>query len=136
MKQSEEMRSIIAEETEAGRLREDQGALHIEQTSTQISKFNSRARFRWYVPNPHRAADLEKLREKSLLKEFEEYKQFKGRKMKQFRLEAVRAGFKKAWQDRDYQTIINIAEKIPEKVLQEDPKLLMRYDQAVTRVGG
>jgi len=47
--------------------------------------------------------------------------------MKQFRLEAVRAGFKKAWQDRDYQTIINIAEKIPEKVLTEDPKLLMWY---------
>ena len=135
MKQSEEMRSIIAEETEVGRLREDQGALHIEQTTPQISKLISRARSRWYVPNPHRAADLEKLREKSLLKEFEEYRQFKGRKMKQFRLEAVRAGFKKAWQDRDYQTIINIAEKIPEKVLQEDPKLLMWYDQAVTRVG-
>jgi hypothetical protein len=55
--------------------------------------------------------------------------------MKQFRLEAVRAGFKKAWQDRDYQTIINIAEKIPEKVLQEDSRLLMWYDQAVTRAG-
>ncbi|WP_291321542.1 DNA methyltransferase [Desulfonatronospira sp.] len=135
MKQSEELRSIIAEETEVGRLREDQGALHIEQTTPQISKLISRARSRWYVPNPHRAADLEKLREKSLLKEFEEYRQFKGRKMKQFRLEAVRAGFKKAWQDRDYQTIIKVAEKIPEKVLQEDPKLLMWYDQAVTRVG-
>jgi hypothetical protein len=26
-----------------------------------------------------------------------------------------------------------VAEKIPENVLQEDPKLLMWYDQAVTR---
>ena len=56
--------------------------------------------------------------------------------MKVFRLEAVRAGFKKAWQERDYATIITVARKIPEKVLQEDPKLLMWYDQAVTRMGG
>jgi hypothetical protein len=72
---------------------------------------------------------------KTPLKEYKEYKQFKGWKMKNFWLEAVRAGFKKAWQERDYQTIINIGEKIPEKVLQEDQKLLMWYDQAVTRVG-
>ena len=51
-------------------------------------------------------------------------------------MEAIRAGFKKAWQERDYQTIINVAEKIPNKVLEEDPKLLMWYDQAVTRMGG
>lgn len=135
MKQSDELRGIISEEIEAGRLYKDKGALQIIDTSPEISKLVNRAKSRWYVPNPHRAADLEKLREKSLLKEFEEYKQFKGRKMKQFRLEAVRAGFKKAWQERDYQTIISIAEKIPEKVLQEDQKLLMWYDQAVTRMG-
>jgi hypothetical protein len=82
--------------------------------------------------------DLEKLRERALLKEFEEYKQLK-RKFKasdRFRLEAVRAGFKKAWQDRDYQTILAVGEKLPSQVLEEDPKLLMWYDQAVTRSGG
>lgn len=89
---------------------------------------------RWYVPDPNKAGDLEKLREKALLKEFEEYKQAK-KKLKVFRLEAVRAGFKKAWQERDYQTIISVAEKIPSKILEEDPKLLMWYDQAVTRMG-
>lgn len=47
-----------------------------------------------------------------------------------------RAGFKKAWQERDYATIIAVARKIPEKILQEDPKLLMWYDQALTRTGG
>lgn len=75
------------------------------------------------------------LRKKALLKEFEEYKAFKGRQMKVFRLEAVRTGFKKAWQERDYQTIIDVAGKIPEEVLQEDQKLLMWYDQALTRSG-
>ena len=71
----------------------------------------------------------------NLAEGFEEYKQAK-KKLKVFRLEAVRAGFKKAWQECDYQTIINVAEKIPNKVLEEDPKLLMWYDQAVTRMGG
>ncbi len=94
----------------------------------------AKAKDRWYVPDPNKAGDLEKLREKSLLKEFEEYKQSK-KKLKVFRMEAVRAGFKKAWQERDYSTIIKVADLIPNNVLEEDPKLLMWYDQAVTRVG-
>ena len=65
--------------------------------------------------------------------QFEEYKSFIGKKIKLVRLEAVRAGFKKAWQDREYATIIQVAEKIPEDLLQEDQKLLMWYDQAQTR---
>ncbi|HOM24500.1 MAG TPA: DNA methylase, partial [Termitinemataceae bacterium] len=93
-----------------------------------------KARDRWYVPDPNKASDLEKLRERALLKEFDVYKAEK-RKLKVFRLEAVRAGFKKAWQERDYDTIIAVAEKIPHTVLEEDPKLLMWYDQAITRRG-
>ena len=99
----------------------------------------AKAKDRWYVPDPNKAGDLDKLREKALLKEFNEYKQTK-KKLKIFRLEAVRAGFKKAWQEREYKNIINVAEKIPNKIpnkiLEEDPKLLMWYDQAVTRMGG
>jgi inorganic pyrophosphatase len=94
----------------------------------------AKARDRWYVPDPNKAGDLEKLREKALLKEFEEYKEVK-KKLKVFRLEAVRAGFKKAWQERDYAVIVAVADKIPNNVLEEDPKLLMWYDQAVTRLG-
>jgi len=88
---------------------------------------------RWYVPDPNKAGDLEKLRERSLLREFEDYRTSSQKRLKVFRLEAVRAGFKKAWQERDYTTIITVARKIPENVLQEDPKLLMWYDQALTR---
>ena len=90
---------------------------------------------RWYVPDPNKAGDLEKLRERSLLKEFEDYRTSSQKRLKLFRLEAVRAGFKKAWQERDYATIITVARKVPENVLQEDPKLLMWYDQAITRMG-
>lgn len=94
----------------------------------------AKASDRWYLPDPNKAGDLEKLRERALLKEFEDYKQA-GKKLKVFRLEAVRAGFKKAWQDRDYLTIVAVADKIPNNVLEEDHKLLMWYDQAVTRLG-
>ena len=95
----------------------------------------AKARDRWYMPDPNKAGDLERLREKTLLKEFEEYKQVK-KKLRVFRLEAIRAGFKKAYQERDYAAIIDLAEKIPNNVLEEDPKLLLWYDQAVTRMGG
>ncbi len=94
-----------------------------------------KAKDRWYVPDPNKAGDLEKLRERALLREFEECRQSKERRLKLFRLEAIRAGFKKAWDEKDYKTIITIAEKVPENVLQEDPKLLMWYDQALMRSG-
>jgi DNA modification methylase len=95
----------------------------------------AKAKDRWYVPDPNKAGDLEKLRERSLLKEFEDYRTSIQKSLKVFRLEAVRTGFKKAWQERDYATIVTVARKIPENVLQEDPKLLMWYDQALTRSG-
>lgn len=98
-------------------------------------KLVGKAKDRWYVPDPNKAIDLEKLRERQLLKEFEEYKGFGGRRLKVFRLEAVRAGFRRAWQDRDYGTIIEVARKVPDNVLQEDPLLLRWYDQALTRMG-
>ena len=97
-----------------------------------------KARDRWYIPDPNKAGDLEKLREKALLKEFDEYKHVK-KKLKVFRLEAVRAGFKNLWLQRTpeaYKAIIEVAEKIPSNVLEEDPKLLMWYDQAITRSVG
>ncbi|MEA5598985.1 DNA methyltransferase [Rivularia sp. UHCC 0363] len=92
------------------------------------------AKDKWYVPDPNQAIDLEKLRDRALLKEFEEYRQSNQKKLKQFRLEAVRAGFKKAWQEKNYSIIVEVAKKIPDKVLQEDQKLIMLYDNAVGRI--
>ena len=93
----------------------------------------AKAKDRWYVPDPNKAQDLEKKREKALLKEFETYKAFTGRKIKESRLEVLRAGFRTAWAAKDYQTIISIASKLPEETLQEDEKLLTLYDLALTR---
>lgn len=93
----------------------------------------AKAKDRWYVPDPNKAQDLEKKREKALLKEFQTYLAFTGRRLKEFRLEVLRAGFKEAWASKDYATIIKVAQKIPDAALQEDEKLLLWYDQALTR---
>ena len=93
----------------------------------------AKAQDRWYVPDPNKAIDLERRREKVLLKEFDAYQASTGRKLKEFRLEVLRAGFKAAWGRKDYATIIKVAQKIPEEALQEDEKLLLWYDQALTR---
>lgn len=93
----------------------------------------AKAKDRWYVPDPNKAQDLEKKREKALLKEFEAYRSFTGRKIKESRLEVLRAGFRAAWAAKDYKTIIGIANKLPEETLQEDEKLLTLYDLALTR---
>jgi hypothetical protein len=95
----------------------------------------AKAADRWYVPDPAKQGDLEKLRERALLTEFESYKQAKERMLKLFRTEAVRAGFKAAYDAQDYKTVVAVAAKLPENVLQEDEKLLMYYDVASMRLG-
>ncbi|MDR2278117.1 MAG: site-specific DNA-methyltransferase [Vagococcus sp.] len=103
----------------------------------QDDKLKSKAKNRWYVPDPNKQADLEKLREKSLLREFNHYvEEVSGtkKKLKLFRSEAIRAGFKQAWSEKDYQKIVDVAEYLPEKILQEDDKLLMFHTHALMRL--
>jgi len=94
----------------------------------------AKAKDRWYVPDPRKAGDLENLRQHALLREFDEYATSTTRRLRLFRLEALRAGFRGAWQAHDYATVVGVAHKIPETVLQEDAKLLMWYDQSLTRI--
>lgn len=83
----------------------------------------------WHLPDPKKESDLEQLRNRALLKEFQQYLDTKG-KLKVVRTEALRAGFKDSWQKRDYETIILMAKRVPEAVIQEDPALLMYFDNA------
>jgi hypothetical protein len=108
----------------------------LRKLTKDASELRVKAKDRWYVPDPAKAGDLEKLRERALLREFEEYRESKQKKLRVFRLEAIRTGFKKAWVERDYATIINVAEKIPDNIRDEDPQLVMWYGNAVTRIGG
>lgn len=101
-------------------------------------KVIEKAMHRWYVPDPNKQADLEKLREKSLLREFDDYlKELEGskKKLRTFRTEAIRAGFKNAYKEKDFETIVKIGDRIPEKVIQEDDKLFMFYENAKIRLG-
>jgi len=95
----------------------------------------AKASNRYYVPDPSKEADVQKSREKAILREFDEYRESKQKKLRVFRLEAIRAGFRRAWQEKDYETILNVAERIPDEVLQDDPMLLMWYTNSLTRTG-
>lgn len=91
----------------------------------------------WYLPDPENEADLEKLRTNRLLKQFkallEEINSSK-KKIKEVRVEAVRAGFKQCYQDKDFKTIVQVGDRIPDKILMEDEVLLQFYDIASSKV--
>lgn len=88
---------------------------------------------RWYIPDVTKEGDIAKLREKKLWKEFEGYLASKG-KLKLFRSEAIRAGFARLWKEKNYQAIVDMAERLPEKTVQEDPNILMYYDISLSRI--
>jgi hypothetical protein len=123
------------------------------------AQLKAKAKSRWFVPDPKKNVDVETLRNKRLLEEFWSYlpdgytppalssdkgqalpglvvprpKVPKGKKLKELRTEAVRVGFKHCYQQKDYTTILVVAEMIPDSVLNEDEQLQMIYDTAVTR---
>ncbi|MBT1707292.1 hypothetical protein KK062_03620 [Fulvivirgaceae bacterium PWU5] len=93
---------------------------------------------KWRTPNPNEAKDREALRTKVLLKEFATYvtavSQAKAKKLKEVRAEALRAGFKNSWEQKDFSTIVKLGDLIPQNILFEDEQLLMYYDIAKDRV--
>ena len=99
------------------------------------SLLKSQAIDRWYVPDPSKEGDLHRLRTRAMLREFDEYRASTQHRIRQFRTEAVRVGFKHCYDAQDYRTIVNVARKLPEQVIQEDDKLLMYYDVATMRLG-
>lgn len=92
---------------------------------------------KWYAPDPEKEADLEKLRNNRLLKVFEGYKkeiENPRAKIKEVRVEALREGFKQCYQDKDFKTIVNMGDRIPNNLLMVDEVLLQFYDIASSRV--
>jgi DNA modification methylase/DNA-directed RNA polymerase subunit RPC12/RpoP len=88
----------------------------------------------WRIPDSRKEADLEQLRYRALMKEFQQYLDTKG-KLKVVRTEALRAGFKDCWQKKDYMTIVQMAKRVPDAVIQEDQALLMYFDNASLLMG-
>lgn len=92
---------------------------------------------RWYVPNPEKESDLEKLRLRRLFRIFAEYSALAAKpkgKLKEVRVEALRAGFRQCYQDKDFRTIVQVGDRLPGKLLMEDEVLLQFYDIASARV--
>lgn len=87
---------------------------------------------RWYIPDSNKQTDLDAIRTKKLLKEFEVY--IEAKKIKDARLEALRAGFKECYKNKDFATIVAVGDKIPEELLTTDEILLQYYDIASSRV--
>jgi DNA modification methylase/DNA-directed RNA polymerase subunit RPC12/RpoP len=92
----------------------------------------------WRVPDMNEGKDREIIRNKVLMREFNSYVELannpKSKRMKEVRVEALRAGFKQCWDNKDFQTIVLISDKIPQNLLLEDEQLLMYYDIAKDRV--
>ncbi len=84
---------------------------------------------RWYVPDPKKAADLEKLRTRALLREFETLTAGTGR-IATFRSEAVKAGFDDAWDRQDYDLIVAVGRRLPADALVDEPTLRYYVDNA------
>jgi len=89
---------------------------------------------KWRIPDPHAESDLEQLRFRMLLKEFEQYRQQSG-KLSVVRSEALRAGFKDCWQKQDFEAIVEMARRVPDATIQDDQSLLMYLDNALMRTG-
>lgn len=90
----------------------------------------------WHVPDLEKQIDLEKLKHKSLMKEFNLYKEMAQKpraRIKEVRVEALREGFKQCFKDKDFATILLLGDKIPQNILTEDEQLLQYYDIAQMR---
>lgn len=92
----------------------------------------------WRTPDPNEAKDREALRIKVLLKDFNGYVTAislpKAKKLKEVRVEALRAGFRNCWEQKNFKTIVATGDMIPQNILLEDEQLLMYYDIAKDRV--
>ena len=93
---------------------------------------------KWRKPDAEKAADLEILRGKKLMKEFnlylEQASKPKAKRINDTRLEVLRYGFKECYKQKNYQAIVTVGDHIQESLLQEDEVLLQYYDIASMRV--
>ena len=90
---------------------------------TEVTReMRQKAKGFWYVPDPRKAADLEKLRERDLWREFEHYLEeaTRSKRLKSCRSEALKAGFKRLWMEQKYAEVVLVGDKLPPAMIQED----------------
>lgn len=89
----------------------------------------------WRLPDPDNPEDFRQIRDRRLLPEFQTYARGKN-KLKRFKVEVVRAGFKHSWRKGEYEKMARVGKRLPAVVFEEDEELSMYYDNALTRTGG
>lgn len=114
------------------------GEVEVELKDVFEENFIQEADGSWRIPDMNEQKDRDALRTKALLKVWEDYctqiESGKVKKLKDVRLEAVKAGFKDCYQKKDFKRIVTIGDKIPENLLTEDETLLNYYDIASSKV--
>lgn len=114
------------------------GEVQIELRDVLEENFIQQDDGAWRIPNLNEQKDREILRIKALLKIWEDYctqvESGKVKKLKDVRLEAVKAGFKECYQKKNFKQIVTMGNKIPENLLTEDEMLLNYYDIACSKM--
>lgn len=114
------------------------GEVEVELKDVLEENFIQESDGSWRIPDMNEQKDRDVLRTKALLKIWEDYcsqvESGKAKKLKDVRLEAVKAGFKDCYQKKDFKRIVTIGDKIPENLLTEDETLLNYYDIASSKV--
>lgn len=114
------------------------GEVEVELKDVLEENFIQESDGSWRIPDMNEQKDRDALRTKALLKIWEDYcsqiESGKAKKLKDVRLEAVKAGFKDSYQKKDFKRIVTIGDKIPENLLTEDETLLNYYDIASSKV--
>jgi len=86
----------------------------------------------WHVPDVNDQTQLEQIKRKRFLKEFEIY--VSARSIKKARFEVLHVGFKECYDNKDFATIVSVCEKMDEDMLATDPTLIRFYDIASSKV--
>ena len=98
-------------------------------------RLRERARGLWFIPDPTKAEQMEERRRKALVAEFQSYREQKGKRLKEYRKEAIRVGFAEAYERGDFQAVVEVADRLPGVVLEEDFELFMFVSNARTQAG-
>jgi len=76
---------------------------------------------------------MSQLYEQTMMIEFDKLCKRRGKVTKKVDPEVLCVGFRRCWINHDYETILNVAHKVPEDVISNNLKLQLYVDSARTR---
>jgi hypothetical protein len=129
LKQSEQLRDIIQSELASGQSTDDHGQLVTRNPQLVTPRQGPLVRAR-----PQQSGRPGEAAREGAAQEFEDYRTSSQKRLKVFASRRCARFHKKAWQERDYATIITVARKVPERPPGRPQAPLVI--PGVTRMGG